>query len=102
MKSKALSSSFKANESTVNIFNNSVHYLGMGIAMAVNLLGPDHITLGGGLVEEMPRYYLDRLKMEVSRYAVPEIFRGIKFSIAKLGDSAVAAGSVAWLRNINA
>lgn len=102
MKSKALTSSFKARETTVNVFNNSVHYLGMGIAMVVNLLGPDHITLGGGLVEEMPRYYLDQVKTQVARYAIPEIFQGIKFSVAKLGDSAVAVGSVAWLRKVNA
>lgn len=102
MKSKALTSSFKARETTVNVFNNSVHYLGMGIAMVVNLLGPDQITLGGGLVEEMPRYYLDQVRSQVERYAIPEIFRGIKFSVAKLGDKAVAVGSVAWLRKVNA
>jgi glucokinase len=101
MKSKALTASFKARESTVNVFNNSVHYLGMGIAMVVNLLGPDHIILGGGLVEEMPRYYLDQVRLEVGRYAIPEFFRGIKFSVAKLGDQAVAVGSVAWLRKDN-
>lgn len=98
MKSKALTASFKAKETTVNVFNNSVHYLGMGIAMTVNLLGPDHIILGGGLVEEMPKYYLDQIRIQVQRYAIPEIFRGIKFSVAKLGDRAVAVGSVAWLR----
>lgn len=102
MKSKALTASFKAKESTVNVFNNSVHYLGMGMAMVVNLLAPDHIILGGGLVEEMPKYYLDQIRAQVGRYAVPEIFRGIKFSVAKLGDRAVAVGSVAWLRKVQA
>ncbi len=102
MKSKALSVSLKANEdATALIFQNSIHYLGMGVAMVVNLLAPDHITLGGGLVEELPKYYLQSLRDEVRRFAVPEIFRSVKFSIAKLGSNAVAIGAVSWLREIN-
>ncbi len=102
MKSKALSMSLKAKEeATAVIFQNSLSFLGMGVAIVVNLLAPDHITLGGGLVEELPRYYLQSLRDEVRRFAVPEIFRGIKFSVAKLGSQAVAMGAVAWLKEIH-
>ncbi|WP_051946261.1 ROK family protein [Verrucomicrobium sp. BvORR106] len=100
MKSKALTGSYKAGEpGTVAVFDNSLHFLGMGIAMVVNLLGPDHITLGGGLVEEMPAVYLRKLREHVAHYSMPEIFAGVKFSVAKLGGNAVAIGSAAWLRN---
>jgi glucokinase len=100
MKSKALTSSFKSGEeSTVNIFQNSIQFLGMGIAIVINLMAPDHITLGGGLVEEMPRQYLQALREQVAVYAIPELFFGVKFSIAKLGGEAVAIGAVSWLRN---
>ncbi|WP_425510025.1 ROK family protein [Verrucomicrobium spinosum] len=100
MKSKALTTSYKAGEpGTVAVFDNSLHFLGMGIAMVVNLLGPDHITLGGGLVEEMPALYLKKLREHVAHYTMPELFQGVKFSVAKLGGNAVAIGSVAWLRN---
>lgn len=100
MKSKALSTSYKAQEpGIVPVVENSLHYLGMGVAIIVNLLAPDHITLGGGLVEEMPRPYLTALRQYTARYAVPEIFKSIKFSIAKLGGNAVAIGGAAWLRN---
>ena len=34
----------------------------------------------------------------VRRFALPEITRGIKFSIAKLGGQAVAVGAVAYLK----
>jgi glucokinase len=99
MKSKALTGSYLSGEaSTVAIFQNSIHFLGMGIAIVVNLLAPDHITLGGGLVEEMPRVYLQALREQISRYVMPELMRGVKFSAAKLGGNAVAVGSVAWLR----
>ncbi len=99
MRSKALSASFNAHErATETIFLNSLQYLGMGISIVANLMAPDHITLGGGLVEEMPKLYLQAVREQVERFTVPEIYRGMKFSIAKLGGTAVACGSVAWLR----
>ncbi|TLD68289.1 ROK family protein [Phragmitibacter flavus] len=99
MKSKALTASCKAAEpGIVPVLENSLNYLGMGVAMVINLFAPDQITLGGGLVEEMPKTYLDGLKQYTERYAVPELFKGIKFSVAQLGGNAVAIGAVAWLR----
>lgn len=99
MKSKTLSTSVSAAEpGIIPVLENSMNYLGMGTAMVINLFAPDHITLGGGLVEEMPKTYLEGIKQYTARYAVPELFKGIKFSIAKLGGNAVAIGAVAWLR----
>jgi glucokinase len=100
MKSKALTGSYKAGEeATINVFQNSIQFLGMGIAIVINLMAPDHITLGGGLVEEMPRLYLKALREQVAIYAIPELLAGVRFSIAKLGGDAVAIGAVSWMRN---
>lgn len=99
IRSKALSATFTAQqEAAVTLFRNSVQFLGMGIAAVVNLLAPDQITLGGGLVEELPNLYLTTLKDEVAKYALPDLAKGVKYSLAKLGGTAVAVGSVAWLR----
>jgi glucokinase len=100
MRSKALAASFRAgDEATMIMFRNAIRYLGMGVAMVVNLFAPDRIVLGGGLVEEMPNLYLNLLREEVARYAIPELAKGVKYTIAKLGGTAVAAGAVAWLRD---
>lgn len=99
IRSKALASSLSKGEAAALImFNNSIRYLGMGVAAVVNLLAPDHITLGGGLVEELPILYINKLKEEVARFALPGLAKGVKYSVAKLGGNAVAIGSVAWLR----
>ena len=99
LKSKALAGSFRAgDEAAMIMFRNSIRYLGMGVATVVNLFGPDHIALGGGLVEELPGLYLNLLKEEVARFAMPELARGLRYSIAKLGGNAVTSGSVAYLR----
>lgn len=103
IRSKALANTVKTGEeASLIMFRNSVRYLGMGVAAVVNLLAPDHITLGGGLVEELPALYLKTLKEEVARFALPGLTKGIKYSVAKLGGTAVAAGSVAWLRETQA
>lgn len=99
IRSKALAASFRGgDESTIVLFRNSIRYLGMGVAAVVNLLAPDHITIGGGLVEELPNLYLNLLQEEVKRYSAPGLTTGIKYSLAKLGGTAVACGAVAWLR----
>ena len=100
VKSKALARSLReGDEGTMVMFGNSVRYLGLGVAMVVTLLAPDRIVLGGGLVEELPSLYVNLLKEEVARYALPELAKPIKYTVAKLGDNAVTAGAVAWLRH---
>jgi len=100
IKSKALAGSLRAgDEGTMVMFGNSVRYVGLGVAMVVNLMAPDRIVLGGGLVEELPSLYVNMLKEEVARYALPSLAKPIKYVVAKLGGNAVAVGSVAWLRH---
>ncbi|MFC5453597.1 ROK family protein [Prosthecobacter fluviatilis] len=100
IRSKALANAFRSGEDAAMImFRNSIRYLGMGVATVVNLLAPDRITLGGGLVEELPDLYMNLLKEEVEHYAIPELARGVKYSLAKLGGQAVTVGAVAWMRS---
>ncbi|MCB1225026.1 MAG: ROK family protein [Verrucomicrobiales bacterium] len=100
IRSKALAQSLRAgDEGTMVMFRNAVSYLGMGVAMVVNLLAPDRIVLGGGLVEELPSLYLHALKEEVAKYALPPLASQVRYVVAKLGGAAVAVGAVAWLRH---
>lgn len=101
MRSKVLAASYNAgDEPTIITLRNSIRYLGMGVAMVVNLFAPDQIVLGGGLPEELRDLYLDLLQEEVKRYSMRELTGGVKFSFAKLGSYAVATGAVAYLRDV--
>ncbi len=100
IKSKALANSLRGgDEGTMILFRNSVRYLGLGVAMVVNLMAPDRIVLGGGLVEELPSLYVNLLKEEVARYALPPLAKPVRYVVAKLGGNAVAMGAAAWLRH---
>ena len=85
-------------EAAVAMFNNSLSYLGLGVAIVVNLFGPDKIILGGGLVEEMPALYMENLRAEVAKFALPALAKGLKYGVAKLGGEAVAIGASAHQR----
>ncbi len=100
MRSKVLASSYRAgDEATIIALRNSIRFLGMGVAIVVNLLAPDHIVLGGGLTEELRSLYLNLLQEEVERYTMPDLVHGLKFTFAKLGSNAVATGAAAYLRD---
>ncbi|MCB1099999.1 MAG: ROK family protein [Verrucomicrobiae bacterium] len=82
--------------SVESIVKRSIEYLGLGIAAAVDLLGPDRIVIGGGLVEKMPDLYRKGLRKSIQRNASPALVEEIEISIAELGDYAVARGAAVY------
>jgi glucokinase len=79
-----------------NIMKRSIEYLGLGIAAAVDLLGPDRIVIGGGLVEKMPDLYKKGLRKSIQKNASPALVEDIEIAIAALGDYAVARGAAVY------
>jgi glucokinase len=70
--------------------------LGSGVATVVQLIAPEVIVLGGGLVEAMPELFLQTLAESVHDKVLPA-FRGrYRFAVAELGDDAVVQGAAAW------
>lgn len=74
----------------------SVNYFGMGLANIVNLLNPEVIVMGGGMIESMEeeliplvRESLDRNKFPSSKYLI---------KTAELGDYSVLAGAAYFAR----
>ncbi|MGK0188161.1 MAG: glucokinase [Verrucomicrobiales bacterium] len=90
---KAIENGDKAVE---NILKRSIEYLGVGVAAAVDLLGPDHIVIGGGLAEKMPDAYSKGVRKVIENLASPALVEDIKISIATLGDHAVALGAAIY------
>jgi len=96
--SKALKKAVEAKEAPViALINRSATYLGMGIANAVNLLNPEVVVVGGGLVEKFGRDYLKTVETALRRFAMPGLVADVKLVAAKLGDDAVARGAAALL-----
>ena len=97
IKSGVIRKSIDSGERAVlRIMKRSIAYLGLGVSAVVDLLAPDMIVLGGGLVEKMPELYIDGLRESIRRTASRALAEDVEICVAKLGDHAVAMGAAAY------
>ncbi|RPI25414.1 MAG: ROK family protein, partial [Acidobacteria bacterium] len=97
IRSGALAEAIKAGDVVIEqLVRNAARWLGTGIITVINLLAPDVIVLGGGLVEAMPAIYVEEVsKIAEDRVMAP--FKNVfKIAVSELGDDAVAKGAAAW------
>ncbi len=96
IKSGALAKAIQAGDAVVEqIVRNAARHLGSAIAGVVNLLAPDVIVLGGGLVEAMPDLFLNEVRKTVDQRAMKTFVKSLKVVAAQLGDNATAMGAAA-------
>ena len=81
------------------ILREGAQQLGTVLAGTVNLLAPDVIVLGGGLVEALPKLFLEEVGKTVAKKVMPSYLKTYELKVAKLGDDAGAMGAAAWARN---
>ncbi|MBM3889527.1 MAG: ROK family protein, partial [Verrucomicrobia bacterium] len=96
IRSRTLAQAIKAGDTAVeDIVHHAAKQLGVAIASVVNLLAPDVIVLGGGLIEAMADYFLDEVRDAVEKQAMKPFRKSVKVVAAKLGDDAGAMGAAA-------
>ena len=78
------------------IVRNAAELIGVAVGDVVNLLAPDIIVLGGGLVEAMPKLFVDAVDEAARRSCMPSFGKVFKTVAAKLGDDANVLGAAAW------
>jgi glucokinase len=71
--------------------------LGAAIATAINLINPEIVVVGGGLIQAGDAL-LQPLRVAIARYALASHRRGLRVVAARLGERAgvVGAGLAAW------
>jgi len=96
IRSGTLASSIKAGDHVVEqIVRHAAKDLGIAIGSVINLLAPDAIVLGGGLVEAMPGLYVQEVRNSIKKQAMRPYTLSLKVVVAQLGDDAVAMGAAA-------
>lgn len=97
VRSKALAASVEAGDEAVEkILRQGAAWIGYATAGVINLLAPDMIVLGGGMVEAMPKLFKEEVQ-RAARERVMDSFRDtFKVSVAELGDDAGVVGAAAW------
>jgi glucokinase len=100
IRSGALAASVKGGDTVVElILREAARQIGIAAANAINLLSPDVLVLGGGLVEAMPELFCGEVQNAAEK-RVMDSFKGtFKVAEAELGDHATVMGAAAWARH---
>lgn len=97
IKSGVLAKSIKAGDAVVEkIVRDAMRLMGKGIGGVVNLLAPDVVVLGGGLVEAMPALIVEEVRLGIADAAMASFARGVRVRSARLGDNATLLGAAAF------
>jgi glucokinase len=100
IRSGTIQEAIEAGDTVVEqIMRDGARYLGMALAGTVNLLAPDVIVLGGGLVEAMPKLFMDEVTKSLAKHVMPSYQKTFELKVAKLGDDAGVMGAAAWTRH---
>jgi len=99
IKSSTLKEAFEDRDKLVtDIMTEAAETIGAAAATLVNLLSPEMIVIGGGVIESMGPSLMPVIKESAQKNAFPFAFKGVKVVPAKLGDYAVLIGAALFAR----
>jgi glucokinase len=78
-------------EGCVTVWQEVIEYLGAGIASLVNLLNPEIVVLGGGVMYGTKQLIAD-MKVVLNKRAMTESLKGLRIEKAKLGEESALLG----------
>jgi glucokinase len=97
--SNAIARSIAAGDTEIgNIVRRAATLLGCGVATVVHLLAPDVIVLGGGLVEAMPKLYLETVRKSTLARILAPYRKSLRIVTATLTEGSGSMGAAAWAR----
>ncbi|MEZ6045138.1 MAG: ROK family protein [Planctomycetaceae bacterium] len=89
----------KGDESIKQIVVNASEHIGRAIGNMVNLLAPDIVILGGGLVEAMPKLIVETAWKSSKKQCLKSAEDSYKVVPAKLGDDSTVLGAAGWAKH---
>jgi glucokinase len=94
---RAVAEAAKAGDArSIAIYEEAGRYLGIALANAVNLLSPEMIVLGGGLMQSK-ELFLPRAEAAMRELALDEPLKYLRLAQAELGDRVGVLGMIARL-----
>ncbi len=99
IRSRALAKAYAAgDEAVVKAIDRSSKYLGIAVANAINIIGPEVVVIGGGMLEAFGKVYLERARKYAHRYALPHCIEKARIVAAALEDDAAILCAAALAR----
>jgi glucokinase len=80
------------------VIEGAAEYLGIATANLVNILGPEVVVLGGGVIEALADEMMSVIVETANDYAMPGTMKGVDIIASKLGDNAGITGAAVLAR----
>ena len=84
----------------IEAVDRACHYLAIATGNMINAISPDLVLYGGGLIEAMGDYFLERILAEVDRYCMLAIRPTVELKKAELGDDSILYGDLALIKGL--
>lgn len=81
----------KGDQFSIEILEEAGRYLGIGIAMLINIFNPEKIIIGGTFTQ-VASYILDVAKSNAMKHSLTQLNKSVNFEISNLRHSASALG----------
>jgi glucokinase len=83
------------------IVEGAAEYIGIATANLVNILNPEVVVLGGGVIEALADEMMSVIVETAHEYAMPGTMKGVEIVASKLGDNAgITGGAVLAKREV--
>ena len=100
IRSKLIKKAYESGDPVVvEAVDNAAGLLGIGLGSIANLINPDRIILGGGVVEALGERFLDATRAQFNRHAFRSASDAAKLVLSELGDNAGAIGAALLARD---
>ena len=76
------------------------HWLAVAAGNMINVISPDLILFGGGVIEAVGDLFLEKILSEVDRYCMPAIRSTVDIKNASLGDDSILYGDLAMIKGL--
>jgi glucokinase len=80
------------------VIENVAESIGIGVSNLVNVLGPDVVVLGGGVIEALEDEMVGIIIKNAKEHAMPGTMKGVEIVTSKLGDNAGITGAAVLAR----
>ena len=80
------------------VVEGAAEYIGIATANLINILNPEVVVLGGGVIEALADEMMGVIVETAQDYAMPGSMRGVEIIASKLGDSAGITGGAVLAR----
>ena len=81
------------------IVEDAAEYIGIAVANLVNLLNPEVVVLGGGVMEALSDEMMPHVIKSAKAHIMPGLFKNVEIMPSKLGDNAGITGAAVLSRD---